>query len=390
MSASEQDLCNDGATDGLQHPFSPPPFFKEGVLTLFPSQRRSKNAKEGVKEGVEEGLPKMSIFEKGFQVGLQEGSVTSRWSIIWGPTCGTLNDWPMSVHPNPRVQNRFGKCHVVAPAKTCCAKEGREKSGCMVFVVYSSWAKKLSVSLSEISWAAVAQILTLEHDKLVHCSLDWLEPSIWCTVMGGGSKRKLISEGNASASSRPKAKAKAKIAVAPKQAASGGTKPKGQQCICYCALCGSCSKDLLSDVIWALMKKAPPGSEEEDIAVGDSCELCYMVWQKAFSWLSFEQLCEVGSDQEHELHNNLLAAKARVKQKLPPLPGAAVVHTSHLQLEVSHNYKIASEKELSALFVKGKVSKPLLRSLTSLEIPSEQGGPQRLCMPLHILTHSET
>eukprot|EP00971_Amphidinium_carterae_P228224 4526983-Amphidinium_carterae.1 len=129
---------------------------------------------------------------------------------------------------------------------------------------------------------------------------------------------------------------------------------------------------LYKDLKWALMKAGT--EQEEAIAVGDSCELCYKLWQKAFNWLSFESLAEMAEDSTTALHKHIALARDRMKQGLDPLPGGAVTKVSAVKLEVSRSFLVASEKELASESTKGKVSKSVLKNLVGLEVPAESGS----------------
>ena len=134
---------------------------------------------------------------------------------------------------------------------------------------------------------------------------------------------------------------------------------------------------IAQDKPWALYLKAKVGVAETDAAHGpameDKCELCFKTWKRAFPTWAWADLVKK-KNQDVDFASYVDKARQKIANGDDPDPGPSVASARKLTWEVSRKFMMVTEKDLRAKLGVPRISKYMLKTLTAVQIPAEDGS----------------
>jgi hypothetical protein len=108
--------------------------------------------------------------------------------------------------------------------------------------------------------------------------------------------------------------------------------------------------------------------------VDDKCEECFELWQESLRHMDWEELCTKNS--KDKLTTSLVKGIREVKTGIVAknFPGAEVLTSDSMEIEVSRSFTCMSEKEMRSASNSKRISKLALKNLPTLRTQAEDGS----------------
>ena len=128
----------------------------------------------------------------------------------------------------------------------------------------------------------------------------------------------------------------------------------------------------LEDTPWALYRTAK-GSEVKT-PMDNRCEMCFKVWQAAYSFMDFDRLCVESVNATSDVAASLEAVRKKMEAKESPEKGAALSECRRVELELTRSFVVATEAEIRSHLKIPRLAKSHVKGLASLQLPNDGGS----------------